>query len=124
MKFFKKQEKEMKRLISFLVAVVLIGGFSAEVFAQDNMGLGRRAAAQLESIHRDRVSNVLVEENSDGNILSSKKSTSQIKVSKVTCIHKAVIDAQLVHIYDENGQPELVMVPARELKIRVRCPEE
>ena len=116
----------MKRIVTFLLAVAFCG-FSAEAFAQEDMGLGRKAKAQMQTIHRDRVSNVLLEDNQEHNVLLSDKyagNTSGIRISPVKCLHKVVMDEQFVHVYDQNGDVSLMSVSSLEMDVRVPCPKE
>ena len=122
----------MKRVGLFLLAVAFFFGvFSAEAFAQENMGLGDKASRQLSTkgmgnvLLKDNVNNVLLRD-TDRNILSERgeKSSSRIRISRVTCIHKVITKDQLVHVYDQNGQVSLMRIPSQELSIRVPCPKE
>ncbi|MDX9913076.1 MAG: hypothetical protein RBS77_00655 [Candidatus Moranbacteria bacterium] len=117
----------MKKMVPFLLAVVFFCGLSTDVFAQEDLGLGRKAKAQMETVHRDRVSNVLLEDNQEHNVLLFNKheeKTSGIRISPVKCLHKVVMDEQFVHVYDQNGDVSLMSVSAQELSIRVPCPKE
>lgn len=117
----------MKKMVPFLLAVVFFCGLSTDVFAQEDLGLGRRAAAQYK-IYKDKAAgNILLEVNPDNNVFlsnSDEKKTSGIRISPVKCLHKVVMDEQFVHVYDQNGDVSLMSVSAQELSIRVPCPKE
>lgn len=116
----------MKKMVPFLLAITFFLGLAADVFAADNMGLGRKAKAQMDAIHRDRMSNVILESDSEKITSRERKDNLglRVKISPVRCIHKAVIDEQFVYVYDQNGEVSIMSVSAREVNIRVPCPKE
>jgi hypothetical protein len=88
----------MKRIFMLLTGILLSLGFYSDAFAQENLGLGRRANEQY--VNKSRVT-----------------------INPPKCLQKVTLAERFFHVYDENGRVSLVRVPSHDLQIRVRCPE-